>query len=643
MTDGPYEVLPVVARETRYDVARDAHLQAGILTGDTIARAAGAAAASAATSAGNAALEAEIAQTALRARARYDRAAQSPTPLVSVAAAAPGSTPTLHPGSLGTGSGDQFTSVNTKEFSFSAGVWVKALLTFPRYNAARSQPNPDATAGGYGSGVVEFATDAPVLTIQQILGELGSFQLIADDVEVYRCTQPIRTGTAQAGTANTITLDTGASAVNGFYFTRWVRITGGTGYVAGAPIVRQITGYVGSTKVATVGKPFDVTPDATTTFEIARSVIDNNTSSGLGFVTIDWAGERRWRTYRLVIQGASFLGVYTDALSTIMPSPPALGRRIIWRGDSFSAGTGSDGRDIDSLATVAANLLGSQIANISVGSTGYLAKGSFSVTADDHMFPAFNSWYVRPEGSTAGSFTLTQNGITITIASGASAATVQSALDTAFGTGAWYVAGNTATYWLFSRSAPDSTAVMTADFSGLTGGFKYLSRYLGHLAPLIPKDATGRVVPFDIVLANGHNDTTSNGFTSAALTAAVTSLILKIRAAYPVARIWVMGIMYLPGSGNVSSDVVGANNAITAACQAVLPTINGVLPFIDTITDPWVTGSGSIGNLTGGPSDTLTDTDNVHPAPGAHRLYGRRIALWILAVLGRTAPNSGTP
>lgn len=55
-------------------------------------------------------------------------------------------------------------------------------------------------------------------------------------------------GTAQAGSATTITLQSGASAVDEFYKNAIVVLTGGTGVGQN----RKITGYVGSTKVASV-------------------------------------------------------------------------------------------------------------------------------------------------------------------------------------------------------------------------------------------------------------------------------------------------------------------------------------------------------------------------------------------------------
>lgn len=72
------------------------------------------------------------------------------------------------------------------------------------------------------------------------------------------------TGTAQAGGASTITLASGASSTNSFYNNCAVTITGGTG----SGQVRNVSGYVGSTKVATVDVAWDTPPDATSTYRV---------------------------------------------------------------------------------------------------------------------------------------------------------------------------------------------------------------------------------------------------------------------------------------------------------------------------------------------------------------------------------------
>lgn len=77
----------------------------------------------------------------------------------------------------------------------------------------------------------------------------------------------IRTGTAQAGAAGTITLDSGASATNGLYNDAVVWILSGTG----AGQIRPIIGYAGATKVANVTPNWATNPDATSVFVLVPS------------------------------------------------------------------------------------------------------------------------------------------------------------------------------------------------------------------------------------------------------------------------------------------------------------------------------------------------------------------------------------
>ncbi len=85
-----------------------------------------------------------------------------------------------------------------------------------------------------------------------------------------------RSGTAQAGSANAITLDAGASATNSFYNGNFVLLTGGTG----AGQCRTIVGYIGSTKSATIQPSWSVNPDNTSTFAILPSYAPSITSAG---------------------------------------------------------------------------------------------------------------------------------------------------------------------------------------------------------------------------------------------------------------------------------------------------------------------------------------------------------------------------
>ena len=69
-------------------------------------------------------------------------------------------------------------------------------------------------------------------------------------------------GLAQTGSANTITLDSGASATDDIYNGQYIRILAGTG----DDQLRTITDYDGTTKVATVDKNWVINPDSTSVF-----------------------------------------------------------------------------------------------------------------------------------------------------------------------------------------------------------------------------------------------------------------------------------------------------------------------------------------------------------------------------------------
>jgi hypothetical protein len=77
----------------------------------------------------------------------------------------------------------------------------------------------------------------------------------------------IRTGTAQAGSGSTITLDSGASALDDFYNGCYVNITNNSPSNAQGQ-ARRITDYVGSTRVATVEAAWGTNPSSASTFEI---------------------------------------------------------------------------------------------------------------------------------------------------------------------------------------------------------------------------------------------------------------------------------------------------------------------------------------------------------------------------------------
>lgn len=127
----------------------------------------------------------------------------------------------------------------------------------------------------YAASAVGYITDQPVNTTKvggttQTARDIGASVLLADgaitNAKLGADTglKPIHTGTAQAGSSTTITLDSGASATNNTYKGLTIRVFG-----PGPDQTRIIVGYVGSTKVATVDRSFtSPQPDNTSIFAI---------------------------------------------------------------------------------------------------------------------------------------------------------------------------------------------------------------------------------------------------------------------------------------------------------------------------------------------------------------------------------------
>lgn len=167
-------------------------------------------------------------------------------------------------------------AVRLSAFQFSADL---EQIETNYFQGGLSQSPPEtgggaasATAGGLlgGSGTAGSAPDLSPLLRACALSET----LTASAV----------TGTAQAGASATITLAVGASGVNDAYRGMVIRTTGGTG----SGQERVVTGYVGSTKVATVFPAWSTTPDATTTYSIDANVLYRPVSQSLETATI-WA------------------------------------------------------------------------------------------------------------------------------------------------------------------------------------------------------------------------------------------------------------------------------------------------------------------------------------------------------------------
>lgn len=125
------------------------------------------------------------------------------------------------------------------------------------------------------------ATDALQVHVNEITAGVIDRATFSTDTGL----QSIRSNTAQAGAAGTITLDASASVVTDFYVGALVLLTGGTGVGQ----VRFITAYNGTTKVASVIPNWATNPDVTSTFAIvpnAYSVLAAATHTGAVVPTV---------------------------------------------------------------------------------------------------------------------------------------------------------------------------------------------------------------------------------------------------------------------------------------------------------------------------------------------------------------------
>lgn len=124
----------------------------------------------------------------------------------------------------------------------------------------------DSSVGAMATDVLNsgaLATDAVDELVDAVWNEARSGHTTAGTFG--QASQLIRDGTAQAGAASSITLDSGASSVTDFYKGCWIALIG-TG--TGTGQARLITAYNGTTKVATVVPDWATNPNATSQFII---------------------------------------------------------------------------------------------------------------------------------------------------------------------------------------------------------------------------------------------------------------------------------------------------------------------------------------------------------------------------------------
>lgn len=151
------------------------------------------------------------------------------------------------------------------------------------FAAGRPEVNTSHAAGtAWGSGAITAAAiAADAITAAKIADGAIDRATFAADTGL----QSIRSNTAQAGAAGTVTLDASASATTDFYVGAWIFLTGGTGVGQ----ARVCTAYNGTTKVATIAPNWATNPDATSTFAVLAAAqltgVQGNVTGSVASVT----------------------------------------------------------------------------------------------------------------------------------------------------------------------------------------------------------------------------------------------------------------------------------------------------------------------------------------------------------------------
>jgi hypothetical protein len=465
-----------------------------------------------------------------------------------------------------------------------AGSLVSQLgPAYPRLNMVSADlSNSDTSSPGviYAS----FYHTGKTLDIIQY-GFSDSVTLYVNDTFSARYGGALASGTAQGGSASGITLASNSSAVSGYYNEYYVRIAGGHGVLNE---VRQITSYNGSTLVAAVSSPWTITPDNTTQYVIQDGtqpfVLDGSTGS-IRYLHLAWkqAGQRK-----ITIEQGIFAGAASDG--TIAPAPPWSTTPLLVVGDSFWEGDAGP-INVPRLTDTFAQSMGWLPTNLAQGGTGYIARDQADnrLNFQDRIAPPKESWRVMST-ATGGTYkiSVTLNGVTSTSAAlpyNASQASVESALNSlanvAAVSGYFYVArGDFATPRIYIGHG--ITGATIALSTALTGGtISVLGNYTGDVAPNVPRDTTGKALPFYLLVAGSGND---SAYTNAQLQAAATYVAQQTVQRFPTAKTIFTGV--IGDCAATSSGVIGAadisRNAAIAAAAALLTPVGGKTPFVDT-------------------------------------------------------------
>jgi lysophospholipase L1-like esterase len=467
-------------------------------------------------------------------------------------------------------------------FSGAAPSLINQLgPTAPRFNMV-SAANSNADTFAPGTVYTTFYHTGTMLDVMQY-GFNDNVIVYINDAFIARYGFALVSGTSQSGGANSITLASSSSTVSGYYNEFYVRITGGTGVLNE---VKQVTGYDGTTFIATVDSAWTTPPDSTTQYVVQEGtqpfVLDGSTGA-VKYLHFRWnvSGQRK-----ITIEQGIFAGVSSDG--TIGAAALLATTPFIAVGDSFWEGDASP-NNVPNLVDTFATTLNWQTINLGDGGTGFIGPSPGRLNFQDRIAPPAEAWRVLLT-ATGGTFTLSvlYNGVTSTtlpLAFNTAQSAIQSALNALANVvsagGTFSVArGDLSTpLILVGHGIPGAT--LSVDSSQLTGGsIGILGTYLGDVAENVPTDSTGKALPFFLLVSGSGNDTSS---TDAQVQTAASYVAQQIVARFPTASTIFVGVL---GDCNPNSNLIGpadvSRNAALAAAAALLPMINGKVPFIDT-------------------------------------------------------------
>lgn len=265
----------------------------------------------------------------------------------------------------------------------------------------------NAAGTAWGSGAITAAAiAADAITAAKIADAAIDRATFAADTGL----QAVRSNTAQAGAASTVTLDASASAVDDLYKGDAIYLTGGTGVGQ----FRICTGYVGATKVATVTPAWATNPDNTSTFAVLPSgmvdlkailgVAVSTSTAQLGVNVVDNAGSaitaasgiQEVKVASIAANAITATAIAADAITAAKVADGTIDAATFAAGAINAAAIASDAitdAKVASDVTIASvtGAVGSVTGAVGSVATGGIAAASFAAGAIDAAAIADNA------------------------------------------------------------------------------------------------------------------------------------------------------------------------------------------------------------------------------------------------------------